>query len=279
MTYVVLGATGGQGGAVAAELLEADLPVRAVVRDLESKRAQELSTRGIELVTGDMVSGDGLVDAFVGATGVFALTTPFETGVDAEITQGTAILDAARLAGVPYLVFSSVASADRGTGVPHFESKYRVEQALGDSGIPYTIVGPTYFYDNLLGSVDAVTAAGILPIAMPADTPLQQLSRRDLGRFVVELFRDPTSHVDERIDIASDSLTPDQMAAALSSVLTREVNAESYDPERISSPDMSAMFGFLSREGYQVDIPALHHRFPAVGWQSFAEWAAIQFGT
>ena len=116
MTYVVLGATGGQGGAVAAELLEADLPVRAVVRDLESKRAQELSTRGIELVTGDMVSGDGLVDAFVGATGVFALTTPFETGVDAEITQGTAIIDAARLAGVPYLVFSSVASADRGTG-------------------------------------------------------------------------------------------------------------------------------------------------------------------
>lgn len=279
MTYVVLGATGGQGGAVATELLEADLPVRAVVRDLESKRAQELSTRGIELVTGDMVSGDGLVDAFVEATGVFALTTPFETGVDAEVTQGGAIIDAARLAGVPYLVFSSVASADRGTGVPHFESKYRVEQALGDSGIPHTIVGPTYFYDNLLGSVDALTAAGILPIAMPADTPLQQLSRRDLGRFVVELFRDPTSHVGERIDIASDSLTPDQMAAALSSVLTREVNAESYDPERISSPDMSAMFSFLSREGYQVDIPALHRRFPTVGWQSFAEWAAIQFGT
>lgn len=277
MTYVVLGATGGQGGAVATELLEADMPVRAVVRDPDAKRAVELATRGVELVFGDMVSGDGLVDAFVGASGVFALTTPFETGVEAELTQGAAILDAARLANVPYLVFSSVAGADRGTGVPHFESKYRVEQALGDSGIPHTIVGPTYFYDNLLGSVDALSA-GILPIAMPADKPLQQLSRRDLGRFVVELFRNPTTYVGERIDIASDTMTPDQMAAALRTVLAHEVHAESFDPERIPSPDMSAMFEFLGREGYRVDIPALHQRFPGVGWQSFADWAAIQFG-
>ncbi|MEE3851651.1 NmrA/HSCARG family protein [Gordonia sp. LSe1-13] len=276
MTYVVLGATGGQGGAVVAELLEASLPVRAVVRDRNSKRAEELATRGVELVVADMASGDGLVDAFVQASGVFAFTTPFETGVDAELTQGAAILDAARLAHVPYLVFSSVASADRGTGVPHFESKYRVEQALADSGIPYTIVGPTYFYDNLLGGADALSA-GVMPIAMPADKPLQQLSRRDLGRFVVELFTNPDQFAGERIDIASDAVTPDQMAATLSSLLAKDVHAESFDPERISSPDMSAMFGFLGREGYSVDIPALHTRFPDVGWQSFAEWAAVQF--
>lgn len=278
MTHVVLGATGGQGGAVVTALLEAGRPVRAVVRDPESKRARELHTRGVELVVGDMVSGDGLAEAFADSSGVFAFTTPFESGVDAEVTQGQAIIDAASAARVPYLVFSSVASADRGTGVPHFDSKYRVEQLLAGSDVPHTVVGPTYFYDNLLGGADALSA-GVMPIAMPADALLQQVSRRDLGRFVVGLFANPQNHLGERIDIASDAVTPDQMAAALSSVLERDVRAESYDPERISSPDMRAMFEFLGAGGYDVDIAALQERFPDVGWQSFADWAAVQFGS
>lgn len=278
MTHVVLGATGGQGGAVVTALLEADRPVRAVVRDPDSKRAQELHTRGVELVSGDMVSGEGLAEAFADSTGVFAFTTPFESGVDAEIAQGTAIIGAAAAAGVPYLVFSSVASADRGSGVPHFDSKNQVEQLLAASDVPHTVVGPTYFYDNLLGGADALSA-GVMPIAMPGDTVLQQVSRRDLGRFVAALFANPQDHLGERIDIASDAVTPDQMAATLSSVLERDVHAESYDPERISSPDMRAMFEFLGSGGYDVDIAALQERFPEVGWQSFADWAAVQFGS
>jgi uncharacterized protein YbjT (DUF2867 family) len=278
MTHVVLGATGGQGGAVVTALLKADRPVRAVVRDPDGKRARELHTRGVELVVSDMVSGDGLAEAFADSSGVFAFTTPFESGVDAEVTQGQAIIDAASAARVPYLVFSSVASADRGTGVPHFDSKYRVEQLLAGSDVPHTIVGPTYFYDNLLGGADALSA-GVMPIAMPADALLQQVSRRDLGRFVAGLFANPQEHLGERIDIASDAVTPDQMAATLSSALERDVRAESYDPERISSPDMRAMFEFLGAGGYDVDIAALQARFPDVGWQSFSDWAAVQFGS
>ncbi|MFW0786488.1 NmrA/HSCARG family protein [Gordonia sp. CPCC 206044] len=273
MTYVVLGATGGQGGAVVDELLAAGLPVRAVIRDTSSARARALSDRGVELAVGDLVSGNGLTEAFTGSTGVFALTTPFETGPDAEITQGTAIVEAATSAGAGHLVFSSVASANLGTGVPHFESKYRVEQFLTASGLDHTIVGPTYFYDNILGASDALTA-GVMLLAMPSDKPLQQLSRRDLGRFVVEVFDNPSDHLGRRIDLASDDPTPAAMAATLSTVLGHEVRAESYDPERISSPDMRAMFGFLSREGYSVDIAALHHDHPDIGWMSFTDWAA-----
>lgn len=270
---VVVGATGGQGGAVLDALLDAGRPVRAVVRDPSSGRASKLADRGVALATGDMVSGAGLADAFTGAAGVFALTTPFETGVDAELVQGRALISAATEAQVPYLVFSSVASANLGTGVPHFESKYEVEKLLAASDIAHTVVGPSYFYDNLLGGADALQA-GVMPLAMPADKELQQLSRRDLGRFVAGLFDDPQAHVGERFDLASDAPTPNQMAATLSDVLGRSVTAESSDPERISSPDMRAMFTFLSADGYSVDIPALHERFPDVGWQSFAEWAA-----
>ncbi|MGV9673422.1 NmrA/HSCARG family protein [Gordonia sp. NPDC003504] len=273
----VLGATGGQGGAVVDSLLAAGVPVRAVVRTSGSERARALADRGVELVVGDIVSGNGLTEAFTGVAGAFALTTPFETGVDAELVQGDAIITAATASALPYLVFSSVASANMNTGVPHFDSKYRVEQRLAATSIPHTIVGPTYFYDNIFGSKDAIDA-GLLLMGMPTDQPLQQLSHADLGDFVAALFADPQAHVGQRIDIASDSVTPGQMAAVLSSVLGTEIRAEAYDPERISSPDMRAMFTFLGTTGYSVDIPALHRDFPSIGWQSFAEWAAGAFG-
>ncbi|MDH3026772.1 NmrA family NAD(P)-binding protein [Gordonia alkanivorans] len=269
----VIGATGGQGGAVLDALLDAGFAVRALVRDAVSSKAAALADRGVELAVGDIVSGVGLTDAFTGAAGAFALTTSFESGVDAEVAQGTALIEAATAAALPYLVFSSVASADRDTGVPHFDSKFEVERMLAATDIPHTIVGPAYFYDNLLAGADAL-AAGVMPIAMPADQPLQQLSRRDLGRFVATLFREPSAYTGERIDIASDQPTPSEMARIVGDVLGTTVSAESYDPERIPSPDMSAMFAFLGDRGYDVDIPALHRRFPDVGWQSFAEWAA-----
>ncbi|AFA75718.1 NmrA-like family domain-containing protein [Gordonia polyisoprenivorans VH2] len=273
----VLGATGGQGGAVVDALLDAGRSVRAVVRSPESSRAQALADRGVELAVADLMSGDGLTEAFAGVAGAFALTTPFESGVDAELTQGDAIIAAAHASALPYLVFSSVASADLNTGVPHFDSKYQVEQRLAATDIAHTVVGPTYFYDNIFGDRDAL-AAGLLLMAMPTEKPLQQLSRADLGSFVANLFGDPSAHVGKRIDIASDSVTPGQMAAVLSSVTGNDVHAESYDPERISSPDMRAMFGFLSTTGYSVNITQLHQQFPQVGWQSFAEWAAGAFG-
>ena len=277
-TITVLGATGGQGGAVVDSLLDAGATVRAVVRSADSPKAIALAERGVELAVGDIASGAGMTEAFQGAAGAFALTTPFETGVEAELMQGDSIIAAATATSLPYLVFSSVASADRNTGVPHFESKYQVEQRLAASGVPHTIVGPTYFYDNILGNRDALNA-GLLLMAMPQEKPLQQLSRADLGDFVTGLFANPDAQLGKRIDIASDSVTPGQMAAVLSSVTGTAIHAESFDPERMPSADMRAMFTFLGADGYSVDIPQLHADFPAVGWQTFAQWAAQEFSS
>ncbi len=269
--YVVLGATGGQGGAVLAALLDAGRPVRAVVRSPDSVAAQRLVDRGVELAPADLFDSDGLAAAMSSAAAVFALTTPFEDGPQAEIAQGRAILQAAKAAHVPHLVFSSVASADRATGIPHFESKRLVELDLMASGLPYTIVGPTYFFDNLLGGDDV--ARGRIALAVPPQTPLQQLSRRDLGRFVVRVFADPDPHLGRRIDLASDEPTPQAMAAALSAVLGRTVGAEWYPASSIPSPDLRAMFGFLAETGYAVDLCGLRRDYPEVQWQSFRAWA------
>jgi uncharacterized protein YbjT (DUF2867 family) len=252
-------------------LLEAGATVRGITRRTDSPSAQRLIDAGAQVVAADLADEAAVAQAFADVDGAYALTTPFEDGPEAEVAQGKTIIAAASSARVPHLVFSSVADADQHTGIPHFESKAVVEAALAESGLSYTIVGPAYFYDNMLGGLDDVVA-GVLELPMPADVALQQLSRRDLGRFVAAVLGNPDPVRGARIDIASDDPTPRQMAATLSETLGRPVDLVTRDPEQIGSEDMRAMFGFLARGGYTVDIPDLHARYPHVGWQSFAEW-------
>jgi len=271
-----LGATGGQGGAVAGALLARGVPVRALVRRPDEASVRRLRERGVEVFVGSLDDRSALAEAMRRVAGVFAVTTPFEAGVDAEVAQGRAIVAAAIDERVPHLVFSSVAGADQHTGVPHFDSKAIIETELAASGVPYSITAPTYFFDNALGGVDRIDA-GILDLPLPPDRPLQQLARPDLGAFVAKVLVDPTPYIGQRIELASDAPTPAQMAELLSATLGRPVRHEQTPLESIRNPDMHAMWTFLNGPGYRVDLDALHASNPDIVWQSFADWAQHTF--
>jgi uncharacterized protein YbjT (DUF2867 family) len=275
MVVTVLGATGGQGGAVVTALLRHRQEVRAVVRDPGSARARALGSRGVTTVAGDLTDAESLARAFTGVDAAFAVTTPFERGPEAEVEQGEAIVAAARLAGLPHLVMASVASADRHTGIPHFESKALVEQVLAATGLPATVVAPTYFYDNVLGSMPDI-AAGVMPLAMPGDKPLQQVARRDLGEVVAAVLAEPARWTGRRIEVAGDDPTPERMAVAISAASGRPVRYQPVPLSRVraASDDMGAMFTFLSETGYQVDLRALRTDFPAIDWISYSQWVS-----
>ncbi|MCA1004996.1 NmrA/HSCARG family protein [Rhodococcus hoagii] len=274
---LVLAATGGQGRAVSGALLERDAPLRALVRNPASAGARTLAERGAELVTGSLDDVDSLTAAMTGVAAVFAMTTPFESGVDAEIAQGHTIIEAAGRTRVPHLVFSSVAGANQDSGVPHFESKEVIEAELTSSGLAHTILGPTYFYDNALGGADRIRTDGVLDLPLPPDRPLQQLDRRDLGVFAAHVLLSPERFAGRRIELASDAPTPEAMAAALTQAVGSPVRFEQTPLGAIASPDMHAMWWFLNGPGYQVDLAGLHAEFPDVGWTSFADWAARAF--
>jgi uncharacterized protein YbjT (DUF2867 family) len=272
-TYAVIGATGATGGAVVSALVERGLRVRAIARNPQSPRAQKLAQEGIEIAAADLGDEQALASAFTDVAGVFAVTTPFEEGPDIEVAQGLHIIGAAVEARVPHLVYSSVSNADQRTGIPHFDSKAKIEEALAASGVPYTIVGPTYFYDNMLGGVDELRS-GRFSLPLPPTTPLQQLSRRDLGRFVATILREPQRFAGMRIDVASDAPTPQQMTDALEHALGYPVELITYSPATIASADMRAMFSFLSGQGYSADIADLHRSYPEIGWQTFSDWVS-----
>lgn len=163
--------------------------------------------------------------------------------------------------------------------MPHFDSKARIEAELTTSDMPYTytILGPTYFFDNALGGADRIRS-GVLDLPLPAGRQLPQLGRPDHGAFAARVLLDPGPYIGHRIELASDAPTPAQMAAALSAALGRQVRHERVPLEAIGNPDMHAMWSFLNGPGYRVDIAALHAAHPEIAWTSFAEWAQHTFG-
>lgn len=122
---LVTGATGQQGGAVARALLAKGQPVRVMTRNPE--KAASLAKAGAEIVQGDLTNQAILQMALRSVHGVFAMSTPFEAGMEAEVRQGIMLADAAKEAGIAHYVYTSVGSAHRNTKIPHFESKWKVE--------------------------------------------------------------------------------------------------------------------------------------------------------
>ena len=184
---LVTGATGPHGRAVAQALMAAGRRVRALTRDPSGRHARELGELGAELVTGDLLDSKSLLGAMKGASVIYAVTTPFADGPAGEIEQGERILAAAREVEAPWLILASVASADRPTGVPHFESKWQIEKRLAASVIPHTVVAPTYFYENL-GDPGETIASGELTLPLSESRPLQQVALSDLGALVAALL-------------------------------------------------------------------------------------------
>ena len=264
---LVLGATGVQGGAVARGLLRSGRIVHALVRSPASAGAASLAEAGARIVSGDLLDRSSLVRAFGEVTSVYAVTTPFAQGPEAEVLQGDTIIAAAEEAGLPWLILASVASAGR-TRVPHFQSKARIERRLAASQVPWTVVAPSYFYENVLGASGRFESDR-LALAVPFATPLAQIALRDLAGVVAAVLTRRDEHLHQRIEVAGDAPTPGEMAALLG------VPFEQLDLREVRSrnPDLGAMYEFLSDQGYGIDVDAVRARFPEVSWTTFGQWA------
>ena len=276
---LVTGATDKQGGAVVEALLTRGHQVRALTRNPDSPAANRLRDQGVEIAFGDFTDHDSLVRAARGADAVYAMSTPYEQGAEKETAQGITITDAARAAGVAHFIYSSVASANRATGVPHFDSKYPVEKHLQASGVSYTIVAPVFFMENLLQPwMLSSLRQGKLAMALPASRSLQQITVADIGAFVAAVIERGDTVFGRRFDIAGDELTGEEAAAVLAKATGREVHYEGFPPDvlRAQSEDMALMFEWFDRTGYDADIKSLRREFAEVKWHTFEEWACEQ---
>ena len=272
---LVTGATGQHGGTLARLLLQKKHKVYALTRNTQSPAAQDLRNKGANVVKGDLDDSDSLERAVKDVESIFLMGTPFEDGTEGETRRGKLMADISKENKVEHLVYSSVANADKNTGIPHFESKYKVEQHIKNLGIPYTIIGPTFFMENLLGPG---LEQGQLALPLSPSTILQQSALENIAEFSVLVLEHSKQFLDKRIDIASDEVTGEQAAKILSNELGHRIRYVQIPLERVrqANEDMASMYEWYESEGTGIDIASLHQEYPEVNWLTFKDWAKSQ---
>jgi uncharacterized protein YbjT (DUF2867 family) len=276
LTVVITGSTGKQGGAVARGLLERGHKVRAITRDTNSSQAKSLASAGATLVAASLEDTAALTQALEGATSLFAMTTP-SGGTDAETRQGIAAADAAKAAGV-HLVFTSVGSANRQTGVPHFDSKYEVEKHIAKLGVRATILAPVAFMENLY-FIKEQLAKGVYAAALPPARALAQVAVPDIGAVAVRVLEDSARFTGKRFDLAGDELTGNDAMSILSRVTGRNFTYYQVPLDVVRQrmgEDAVKMYEWFDRVGFAVDRAALRREFPDVTFHDFESWTKTQ---
>lgn len=274
---LVTGATGKQGGAVARQLLSRGHRVRIMTRKPQGEAAQALSKLGAEAAQGDLDDSKSLEVALTGVWGVFAVQNTWEAGVAREEEQGKRIAEIARKKGVRHFVYSSVGSAHRNTGIPHFDNKWRVEETVRKLGFPsYTILRPVFFMDNFSTPwFKPGLQQGKLMIGIKPSTALQMIAVDDIGKFGVRAFEQHEEMNRREVDLAGDQHTMPQAAAILSKVIGKKIEFVEVPKEEVRkmSADYAMMLDWFDRVGYNVDIPRLA-KDHGIRLTTLAEWAA-----
>ncbi|MER7754523.1 NmrA family NAD(P)-binding protein [Kitasatospora sp. NPDC097643] len=273
----VTGATGAQGGATARALLLAGRPVRALTRDPAAPAAVALAELGAETVRADFDDPASLAAALDGAGALFAMSTPFGTGFEAEVRQGVALLDAAAAAGtVRHVVYTSAANADRPTGIPHFESKRRIERHLAGLDLPWTVLGPAAFLENYANEWTLESLRdGVLHLPMPPGMPVPVIAAETIGAFAAHVLTRPAAYAGRRLDIASQWCTGERIAAAITAASGRAVRHEEVPLPVVEgySHDLAAMFRYFQETGLDIDTDTLHRDHPGIAWLTVEQWA------
>jgi NAD(P)H dehydrogenase (quinone) len=182
---LVHGANSAQGIPVVNLLLKEGYAVRVFVRNRD--KAQVLFSERVEIHTGSLEDQDSLKQANEGIDQVF-LILPLEYRFDVAITQGYNAIDAARNAGVKLLVFNTSTSIPKQTtDVNAFEIKRKVEQYLRESGVPYIILRPTIYMDNLAApwSMPGIVHQNTIAYPLPPDIRISWISLNDAAAFAV----------------------------------------------------------------------------------------------
>jgi uncharacterized protein YbjT (DUF2867 family) len=263
-TILITGVTGHQGGAVARALQGTGFHLRGLTRKPDGEQAAALARHGVDvdLVKGDLDDEATLRRALAGAWGVFSVQNTAEAGVEREEAQGKRLATLAREAGVEHHVYTSVGSADKQTGIPHFDNKWRIEETVRGLRFPsHVILRPVFFMENLLAPYSL--QGSTLNWALGPGTKLQMIAVDDIGWFGARAFIDAAAWNRREIDLAGDVRTMPEAAKILTEALGRPIAFAQTPIEQVRqySKEMASMLQWFDRVGYSVDIAGLEREF------------------
>jgi uncharacterized protein YbjT (DUF2867 family) len=221
MTILITGASGAVGTPTIRHLVKRGAKIRALTSNEAS--AAKLKAAGVaETAIGDLTKDDDIKRAMAGVRSVMHIPPRFRED-EAEI--GKRVLNAAVAEKVGHFLFSSVFHSQMRDMDHHF-NKLIIEEALIDSGLPFTIIQPASFMQNLRVEWPVVKEKGVYQRAYSQHQKMALIDTDDLGEAAAKILTEPgyTGAIFELC--GPDRLTNAEMAAVLTEVSGRTIRAE-----------------------------------------------------
>ena len=225
---LVIGATGRIGKDVVKGLKAKGEQVRAMVHDPE--KATAAREPGVEYVTGDLEKPESVVAALQGIEKAFLLSpeNPRMPELHAKFAA------AAKDAGLRHLVRLSILPANPDAPLPIAKWHGDADRSVMESGVPYTILRPAYFMQNILGGAATIASNGAIYSAM-GDGKMGHIDTRDIADVAVAVLTSEGHEGKSYLLTGPEALSMAEVAARLSSALGRTIEYVNLPPDEVKA--------------------------------------------
>jgi uncharacterized protein YbjT (DUF2867 family) len=243
---VVTAAGGRTGSAVVRSLWSRGSHVRALVGG--SRDYPELTALAADVVPADLRDAAALGPLLDGAEALYLVWPNFDPG---ETAGATAVLAAARAAGVPRVVYHSVLRP-QARSMPHHAAKDRVEEALDASGLAWRVLQPCAYADNLDDALADAAATGVFRSPWGLTQPQSLVDLRDVAEAATVLLTEDGLDGGTFEAAGPEPLTAPRIAELLAAELGRDVRALDAVPDGPVPEEYAARCARLMFDHYRA---------------------------
>jgi uncharacterized protein YbjT (DUF2867 family) len=217
---LITGAAGKTGRAVITALAGRGETVRALVR--RRQQAAMVEAAGAhEAVVGDLRSREAMITAASGVRAIYHICPNMHPD---EVAIGRLAIEAGCVNGVERFVYHSVLHPQT-EAMPHHWHKLRVEEMLLASALPFTILQPAAYMQNILAGWEAITTQGIYTVPYPVTTQLSLVDVADVAEVAARALTERGHGAATYELVGTEPLAQTAVAEILSQALQRPVEA------------------------------------------------------
>ena len=264
---ILVTGAGGKTGRAVLRALGADAgSVRGLVRS-EDQAAAAMRHGASEVVVGDMRTAETMAEAMRGARAVYHI--PPNMAPD-EVAIAEVAIEAALAAGVEHFVYHSVLHPQT-EAMPHHWQKLRAEERLLESGLPFTILQPAVYMQNVLAYGTRIAEDGVYPVPYAADARVSMVDLEDVAR-VAAIVLTESGHTGATYELCGrEILSAREIAEIYTRTLGRPVRVEVVPREAWAASVRETGLGDYEIETL-LAMFIYYERYGLVGNPNVLEW-------
>ncbi len=275
----ITGITGNQGSAVAKYLLERNNSVTGLTRNANSEKAKQWKAQGVTIIEGD-INNPASYESYLDQADAIYLVQALQRK-DQEILQGKQFIDTIKPENKTHLVYASVLGADLDTAIPHFDSKFELENYIKSKNLNYTILRPASFYENhLFPRVVSDITKGRYISPLHKMCKQQMIGVDDIGKIAAAVISNKEKYNHKTISIATDEWEIGKVPQLFSEAINKAVSYKKlpgFITRLAMGKDLSKMFKYMNQHDFCVinNIQDVRDEFNISG--DFRSWVNKYF--